>query len=45
MERAIECSGCLGYFVAWEVSEDGYCEVCQYEHEQKLDHMTGEDNE
>ena len=25
------CKGCGGMFMPWELSEDGYCDVCKYD--------------
>jgi hypothetical protein len=38
-----KCKGCRGDFLCWELSEDGYCEACQYEYEAKLDNLTGDE--
>jgi hypothetical protein len=39
----IGCKGCYGDFLEWDISEDGYCESCQYEHEAKQDNLTGDE--
>ena len=36
-----KCKGCLGDFLPWDISEDGYCEACQYEYEARQDNLTG----
>ena len=35
------CKGCGGLFLPWEISEDGYCEGCQYQADANADHITG----
>lgn len=34
------CKGCWGDFLVWDISEDGYCEACQYAYEASLDALT-----
>ncbi len=41
----VKCKGCDGDFLAWDVSDEGYCERCQYEHEAKQDNLTGGNDE
>jgi hypothetical protein len=46
MEQVIvSCKGCHDRFTVWDVSADGYCDACQYEHEAKLDNLTGGEDE
>ena len=35
-----ECNGCKTPTPCWELSEDGYCESCEYEDSAKLDYLT-----
>ena len=37
-----ECKGCGEYKWEWDLSSEGYCKSCQYQHEQNLDNKTGE---
>jgi hypothetical protein len=41
-KEEVLCAGCMATFLEHELSEDGYCGSCQYEHEQKLDSKTSE---
>ena len=41
----IGCKGCYGDFLEWDISTDGYCYACQYQHNANLDNKTDEDNE
>lgn len=45
IDYVVFCAGCLGDILRSEMSVDGYCESCQYEHEQKLDNETGDNYE
>ena len=37
------CKGCWGDFTVMDLCLGGYCEVCNYERAQKLDHITDKD--
>ena len=41
----IGCKGCYGDFTEYDISIDGYCDACQYEHEAKQDNLTGGEDE
>ena len=45
MDEIIKCKGCKGNFLAWDISEDGYCECCDYQHQANLDSLTDGDHE
>jgi len=38
-----ECLGCCHIFTGDDISEDGYCDSCQYEYEAKQDAKTDND--
>ncbi|WP_372857579.1 hypothetical protein [Pseudoalteromonas sp.] len=40
-----QCNGCEGSFEGGEISNEGYCEACEYEYDAKQDYLTGGDNE
>lgn len=40
-----ECEGCSDKFLVWDLSDDGYCERCDYQHQANLDNLTGDYNE
>lgn len=36
----MHCAGCFGDFYIYELSEEGYCEDCEYQQEANLDNLT-----
>lgn len=40
MNDLIRCKGCLGDFDELDISENGYCFGCQYEHDANQDNLT-----
>lgn len=36
----MHCAGCFGDFYTRELSEEGYCEACEYQKEANLDNLT-----
>jgi len=38
--KRVECKGCLCELAKHDISDDGYCKGCQYEHEAKQDAKT-----
>ncbi|MFK5949960.1 MAG: hypothetical protein QM500_14450 [Methylococcales bacterium] len=45
MIELFECKGCFGDFLEWDLSKDGYCESCQYQHEANQDNLTDQDDD
>jgi len=37
-----QCEGCCRDFANDDLSEDGYCEHCEYEHDAKQDNQSSE---
>jgi len=40
-----KCKGCEGDHKPKDITEDGFCESCQYQHEANKDNLTDGDHE